>query len=413
MSLIDTWAATGAGAFTLSENGLYTVDAWEIFLDRLKKNGIFTVARWYNPRVVHETGRVLSLAVSTLQRRNIVEYHKHIALISSGNVSVLLLSPQPFSDPDIAKMREVVDKYKYQFVITPGQLPKDPVFRQIFSARSEAGLAEIGKGGYFNFDAPTDNKPYFFNMLRLEKIFVPIMHPGVARGNMLATSTLMQLILALSVLCVITIIVPLWLRRSLQKEKTAGVLWSGAFYFILIGAGFMLVEIGLIQTLSVFLGHPSYALGILLFTIIASTGCGGYLSERLPLMEKPFVYVYAPATAVLILLTHKLLQFATDAMVASSMSAKIFASIAFIFPLGICMGFFFPTGMRLVRSIADADTPWYWALNGVFGVLCSALAVFISIYFGIAVNFYAGFVCYFLVLFCILRIDSLKTQAAL
>jgi hypothetical protein len=58
------------------------------------------------------------------------------------------------------------------------------------------------------------------------------------------------------------------------------------------------------------------------------------------------------------------------------------------------MGFFFPTGMRLVAEIASADTPWYWALNGVFGVLMSAVAVFISIHFGISVNLWMAAGCY-------------------
>src|SRR6185503_20506907 len=66
MSLVDTWAATGAGAFTLSENGLYTVEAWEIFMRHLSEKGVFTVSRWYAPGEVNETGRMVSLAVASL-----------------------------------------------------------------------------------------------------------------------------------------------------------------------------------------------------------------------------------------------------------------------------------------------------------------------------------------------------------
>jgi hypothetical protein len=73
---------------------------------------------------------------------------------------------------------------------------------------------------------------------------------------------------------------------------------------------------------------------------------------------------------------------------------KILVSILVIFPLGILMGFFFPTGMKLAQATNTAETPWYWALNGIFGVLCSALAVFISIYFGVSQNFYLGSFCY-------------------
>ena len=73
---------------------------------------------------------------------------------------------------------------------------------------------------------------------------------------------------------------------------------------------------------------------------------------------------------------------------------KIIASILVIFPLGLLLGCFFPTGIKLVRtSVADA-TPWYWALNGIFGVLCSALAVLFAIYSGISTNFVLGALCY-------------------
>jgi hypothetical protein len=65
-----------------------------------------------------------------------------------------------------------------------------------------------------------------------------------------------------------------------------------------------------------------------------------------------------------------------------------------IAPVGFLLGFFFPTGMRLFKRFSEENMPWLWALNGVFGVLCSALAVFISIFFGITVNFYIAGCCY-------------------
>ena len=78
--------------------------------------------------------------------------------------------------------------------------------------------------------------------------------------------------------------------------------------------------------------------------------------------------------------------------------AAIVASVLIIASLGLLMGMFFPTGMQLVRTVGDAETPWYWALNGIFGVLCSALAVFFSIYFGVSTNFYIAALCYALIL---------------
>ncbi|MDD5218829.1 MAG: hypothetical protein PHS88_12130, partial [Candidatus Omnitrophica bacterium] len=254
----------------------------------------------------------------------------------------------------------------------------------------------------------TDDRPFFFNMLSLGGIFLPILNPGVMRGNYVATCTLIELIVILLVLVLVTIVLPLKIS-DWQRKKAGGrvcVFRPGAFYFSLIGAGFMFVEIGLMQNLSVFLGHPFYALGIVLFTIIASTGCGSALSERLPLEKRPWIFVYPVLTVCAIFLVRLAYLQIGGAMVAATMFWKIIASIMMIAPLGILMGLFFPTGMTLVRKVADSDTPWFWALNGIFGVLCSALAVFFSIYFGISTNYYLGGICYALTLLCLARISK-------
>ena len=104
MSLIDTWAATGAGAFTLSENGLYTVEAWRIFLERLTPDGVFTVSRWYAPGEVNETGRMISLAVATLQDLGAVEPKRHLFVAASETVATLVMSRKPLSAPALAAL---------------------------------------------------------------------------------------------------------------------------------------------------------------------------------------------------------------------------------------------------------------------------------------------------------------------
>ena len=90
MSLIDTWAATGAGAFTLTENGLYTVEAWRRVLGRLNADGLFTVSRWYAPGEVNETGRLVSLAVATLLANGAAEPRRHLFLAAAGKVATLI-----------------------------------------------------------------------------------------------------------------------------------------------------------------------------------------------------------------------------------------------------------------------------------------------------------------------------------
>ena len=120
----------------------------------------------------------------------------------------------------------------------------------------------------------------------------------------------------------------------------------------------------------------------------------------------PWVFVYPLLPCVLIFATRGALAAVTVEMVPASLSAKIAASVATIFPLGVVLGLFFPTGMRLVRNIRPAETPWYWALNGIFSVLSSAVAVFISIFLGISVNFFVAAACYALVFVCVVGLRA-------
>jgi spermidine synthase len=408
MSLIDTWAATGAGAFSLSENALYTVEAWQVFFQRLANDGIFTVSRWYSPENLGETGRIVSLAVASLIRYGVQNPSHHIAMATSEHLSTLLISKQPFSNQDIAKLKKVSSDLQFDLVILPNVKSYNTVLRDIVSSNSLEELSIAIEDKSLNYEPPTDDNPYFFNMLRLRHIPSFFQVPGVGRGNLIATVSLAGLILSLLILTLITIVLPLITISYFNKIKKRApkILWSGALYFSLIGAGFMFVEIALIQRLSIFLSHPVYALGILLFTIIASTGIGSYLSEHLPVKHYLWIFMYVIFVVLAILIMQLVLPILISNLINSDMTIKILVSIIIIFPLGILLGIYFPVGIRMVRSISHSETPWYWALNGIFGVLCSALAVFFSIYFGISTNFYIAAICYGMLLPCIFHIYS-------
>ena len=123
---------------------------------------------------------------------------------------------------------------------------------------------------------------------------------------------------------------------------------TGSAYFFLIGLGFMFAEIGMIQRISTFLGHPVYALGIGLFSIILSTGLGSLLSERLPPARVGhFVLWLGLLAAYLLLLPTWLPALTGSSLAASGLPVRAAASVAVIFPAGLLMGFGFPTGMRV------------------------------------------------------------------
>ena len=292
MSMIDTFAATGAGAFSLSENGLYTVEGWRIFLSALNPTGLFTVSRWHAPSAPIEIGRTTSLAVAALLSLGVQNPRDHIFLASVNNLATLIISRQPFSAADIRVLSDAAARLKFNVLARPDQTPTEPVFKDLLSATSDDDLNLRASRYWLDMSPPTDARPFFFNQLRLLdlqnlKFFADeYRRTGsflagsslVVVGNMAAMGTLFLLIVLSLLAVIVAVILPA--RSSIYAVEPRLAL-LGSAYFLLIGLGFMFIEIGLIQRISVFMGHPIYALSVVLFSIILSTGLGSLLSEKL------------------------------------------------------------------------------------------------------------------------------------
>ena len=400
MSLIDTWAATGAGAFTLSENGLYTTEAWKIFLNHLTPHGVFTLSRWYAPSEVNETGRMVNLAVATLLESGVEKPAKHIFVSATSHIATLILSRAPIAARDIKELEKTAEDYQYTTLISPSAEPKSPVLRNIVQAKNRQQLEEITQGLELDLTPPTDNRPFFFNQLRLNpaiiyKMLKNMPKGGVAHGNLFASGTLFLIFLVSFDLVLISIIIPL---RSAVKDIGSKLVLGGTAYFFLIGIGFMFVEISLLQRMSVFLGHPIYSLSVVLFSLILTTGLGSIVSDRFQLKSAVKFIIWSGLTAGYLMSLPYWLSGALLAFDSASLLTRCALCVATITPAGLLMGFGFPTGMRLVTAIDPKPTPWFWGINGAAGVLAASLAVGCSIVFGVSVALSIGGICYALLI---------------
>ncbi len=119
MSLIDTWAATGAGAHALGENGLYTVEAWRTFLSRLAPGGLFTVSRWFQKGSRDETARLVALGVAALQESGVKVPRGHVILAQAGLVSTLILSRDPFVLDEVMRARGAAGTKGFRLLLAP------------------------------------------------------------------------------------------------------------------------------------------------------------------------------------------------------------------------------------------------------------------------------------------------------
>src|SRR5882757_236626 len=399
MSLIDTWAATGAGAFTLTENGLYTVEAWQRFLDRLNPDGLFTVSRWYAPGEVNETGRLVSLAIATLLASGAAEPKRHLFLAAAGKVATLIVTKSPLSPAALGALEDAAKANEFTVLLSPDTSAPSAVLEKIVSATDHRALDQATAGYYLDLTPPTDARPFFFNQLRFTTLFDPdvfshFSHTGVFAGNLIATLTLVMLVLVSVALVAATIIVPL---QPTVREAGRQLPVGGTVYFVLIGTGFMMVEIALLQRMSVFLGHPVYALSVVLFSLILWTGFGSMASERVPLAGAGQLLAWSVASAAYLFA----LPLWLPPLLVDLDGVHFFVRAGFcvlvLAPAGFLMGFGFPTGMRLVSAISTGPTPWFWGINGAAGVLAASVAVVTSIAFSIDTTLRIGAACYLLV----------------
>ena len=396
MSLIDTWAATGAGAFSLSENGLYTLQGWRTFFDHLTPSGIFAVSRWYSPRNVGETGRMLSLAMATLMDEHIAHPRQHIFLAAVDNLATLIVARTPFTAEELGTLTAIAKGLHFTILVSPRSPTESPVLSEIISANAPDGLNAAVAKYPLDLTAPTDDRPFFFNQLQIDPAsiwFARHSGLGVLYGNLAATITLLLVVALSTILVLITTIVPsLPSVRRVSPEIAA----LGSVYFLLIGLGFMFVEIGLIQRISTYLGHPVYGMAIGLFGIIVSTGLGSLCSHRLPLLAGQRLQFWAGALGLYLILLPCWFPLLISHFADGNLPVRAAVSLTAIIPPGVLMGFGFPTGMKIVNAIDERPTPWFWAVNGAAGVLAAGFAVLVSIHATISTTLWCGAGCYLL-----------------
>lgn len=403
ISLIDTWAATAAGAFVLGENSLYTVEAWTTFLQHLGDEGMLSVSRWYFRERPAELYRTTTLAVEALGAVGVPDARRHIAIVANmrpltydtsaaenpDGVGTILVSRRPFTDAELDRLDREAARLRFEVPFSP-RVSADETFVRL----TEPGnLREFLDNYPINITAPTDDSPFFFNMLRLRDIGrFSLLNFGALSHNMKAVATLGVLVMTVTILTVLCILLPLWMTRDQVRLAGAGPL---LLFFIAIGLGFMLIETSQMQRLIISLGHPTYGLTVVLFAMLLSSGIGSYLTAGVT----PDL-AGASGRRRLLLLVIVLTAFGAITPAVAHWSeplttpVRILTAVLLLFPAGLFMGMAFPLGMKLAAARAQELTPWMWGLNGAASVLATVLGVCIALTWSISAAFWTGWACY-------------------
>jgi spermidine synthase len=406
ISLIDTWAATAAGGLTLTENRLYTVDAWEDFYRALKPGGMLSVSRWYNSNSHRgEFYRLVAIAASALERSGVpaAELPRHVVALNVGNIVTVITRPEAFTDAQWQDARARLTAQGFTIMLGP-DAAFDTVTSTLLSGKADAAFFDSLPE---NITPSTDDNPFFFYTARLGGL-VSTYSSGGANNN--APTKLTWLLVALSLgACGYYIAIPF---VRLARRMPLSTLTPPVAYFSAIGMGFMLIEISQMQRLMVFLGHPVYALGVVLFAILLFSGIGsatvGAHAPRPGAVVARLVALLAALVAAGLLTP-----FVTTWARSEATDMRILASVLLLAPPAFCMGMMFPLGLGLWRRHSEL-LPFFWSANGITSMLASVLGMALSIEIGIAKTYALG-ACFYVVCAFILvgsRQASRATQSA-
>jgi hypothetical protein len=391
MTLVDTWASTAAGAFALSENNLYTVEAFQNYFAHLAPDGILAITRWEFRRP-REALRVVAVAMEALRRRGVEDPARHFMVIGQGylredGVPVLVLvKPSPFTPAEEYVVKAHLPQAPaLQALYLPGAPAANP-FSALILSRDPYAFAETYD---FNVRPVTDDAPFFFFTVKLAQIFTGELRAGIDWKVNVGVAVLGMVLLLSVAATAAFLVLPLLLVRSRARGS------ARIGYFIAIGLGYILVEIALIQRFVLFLGHPTYALTVVVFLMLLASGLGS-MASRDWLAEPRQLRLPLLLIALAILLYAAVLPRLLSGLVGQGLWAKLLLSAVLLAPLALAMGVAFPTGLRALHESGQQTVEWAWAMNAASSVLGSVLAMAIAIQFSLRATLLSGAICYLL-----------------
>lgn len=425
ITFIQTNIAASSAAFALSEANLFTVEAFQEFLSLLSDDGLFYVYRHRG----NEMLRLLAVACEALRGIGIEDPLPHLFVASRDTRAALLIAKKPFTPEELTKLATEAGTLGVDVDYSPdmrrGELAPNP-FPARVKAWREAGELDMARvvaayrddrkaGPHASLERtflesedreaflddylvdvrPShDDRPYYFflgiNRLRDFGLYFDPAGKGILGGTVIL---LFWMVLVFAVLVAALVLLPLVLRRIGRERREHA--WPVIAYFTGLGLGYVAVQISFVQRFVLFLGHPVYAVSVVLLAFLFSSGLGS-MSSRVLVRPGRLSVTSALVLLALLLVGYNfaLPAFFHSSLITLPIAAKILLSVVLIFPLAFVMGLFFPQGLAQVDRLAPELVPWAWAANSAASVLGAILALVLAIHFGFTATALAGAATY-------------------
>jgi hypothetical protein len=415
----DSYAAMNAAssaAFVLSESYLYTVEMIQESLAHLDENGILCAqfGELDYAAKPNRTARYVSTAREAFAELGIPEFDRHVlvgtvAEIEPFALSTVLLKASPFSGDEIQRFLDNNARVTDATVRhVPGRTLDGGAVNQVIDLPREQ-LATWYGGRAYDLRPVVDDAPFFWHFAPFRAALRGPLTIGYKGDweDAIGERVLVALLVFVIVFAAVFLLLPFVTLRTVWREipckGRAGV------YFAALGMGFMLLEVSLIQMLTLFLGYPTYSLSVTLFGLLVFTGIGSLASGRYQEHRNRSLRALLVVVAVLVVFYQYGMPIVIDRFVGSPLSARIALAILMIAPLGVCLGGFMPLGLATVAALtphAREYIAWGWAVNGFFSVITSILSTILAMMVGFKVVQFLALAVYVVGVIALARVPA-------
>lgn len=375
---VDTHAALASGAYTLSENYLYTKEAMADFLQHLKPGGVLSFMRWiFDPP--RESLRLTTMAAQALKELELGNPADCIAVLRAGKFGSVLIKPGGFTSSEVDALERFVLESGMLFYHLPGRPEQANAFSRFLHAKDpERFFQEYD----FNVRPASDDAPFFYNYYRWRLLSREKYGQG---GPLLGHVPVGQIVLLLTavqgvVLGLVLIIIPLMFfrRRDVQGPRKISL----SIYFSALGLGFMFIELAALQKFILFLHHPGYAASVVLFAMLVFAGLGSFFSGRWKMSPQRSIWLAVAGLLIGVGFYIFGLDPLLRALLFLPLWIRIPIAVALLAPLGFVLGIPFPAGLALTRKLHPGFVAWAWGINGCMSVIGAIGAVLLAMELG-------------------------------
>ena len=404
LSLRDAFRPITAGAYSLSENYLYTTEAFRDYVEHLVPGGVLVVTRWAQLPPSEEM-RAAAALIEAMEEGRGTAAADSLAAVRTLQTLTLVAKNGAFSADEMRRIREFSESRRVDLAYLP-DLRDDEAnrFFVLEEASYRDGLTRLldgeRRGDYYEsrqFDVrPTsDDRPFFFHLFRWRQTPDVVSRLGAdwqpfgGAGYLVVVAFLAVAVASSAVL----VLVPLLLRRPAAADGAPkeGPAWRPLVYFVCLGLAFLWVELPLMQRFILVLDHPTYSFGLVLFTLLVFSGAGSLLTRRLGGLRRWTV----PALGCAAIAYAAGVGTAVEAILELPFAVRVLLAVLLVAPLGVLMGMPFPVGIEALRRTRPDLVPWAWGANGYASVVGSIMATLLALSWGFSWAIAAGGAAYF------------------